>query len=168
MRSCIVEVVTKKGFITAATSTSHQAKSPMLKPRSKATDSQVHAFSNACLFCHDAEHSMEQCKKIKKSLHKEKFDFLRAKGLCFSCLKQDHMSNSCNEKMTCQVCTQLHPTVLHMKSKYSVGKKDIRPDHESCKGEERPVELVVSRFVGTSVPRLWLRGRARVLLSEDC
>ena len=68
----------------------------------------------------------------------------------------------------CQVCTQLHPTVLHMETKCSVGAKDIRPDHVSCKGEEKPLESVVSRFVGTSVPRLWLRGRARVLLSEGC
>lgn len=80
---------------------------------------------------------MEQCERMKKSLHKEKIDFLRAKGLCFSCLKQGHMSNSCKEKMICQVCMQSHPTVLHMKAKNNATNKEMRPEGESCETEER-------------------------------
>lgn len=128
------DIKDKRGFITAATSTSNEAKSPMLKPRVRL--SQVHAFSKPCLFCHGAEHSMEQCKKMK-SLHKEKIDFIRAKGLCFSCLKQDHVSNSCNEKMTRQVCTQLYPTVLHMKTKCSVGNKDLKPERAKARNSHQ-------------------------------
>lgn len=93
---------------------------------------------------------MEQCRKMQKSLHKEKIDFLRAKGLCFSCLKQGHMSKTCKEKMTCQVCTQSHPTVLHMKAKNNVTNKEVRPEEKACEREERPLESVVSGFVGTN------------------
>ncbi|KAK7884418.1 hypothetical protein WMY93_027541 [Mugilogobius chulae] len=95
-----------------------------------------------------AEHVMEQCKKMKKSLHKEKIDFLRAKGLCFSCLKQGHMSNSCKEKMSCQVCSQLHPTVLHIKAKT----KEVEPEVESSGTGEKTSESVVNGFVGMKTP----------------
>ncbi|XDV20313.1 hypothetical protein PO909_025662 [Leuciscus waleckii] len=54
---------------------------------------------------------------MKRYLHKEKIDFLKSNGLCFSCLKQGHMSKACDEKMACQVCQLTHPTVLHKKNK---------------------------------------------------
>lgn len=136
----------KGSFVTAATITSNEVGTP--KSGRKATDNQVCAFSKPCLFCHGAEHSMEQCKRLKKSLHKEKIDFLRAKGLCFSCLNPGHMSNTCSAKMTCQICTRLHPTLLHLKFKNGVAHKD-RPEDELGKNEERPTESVVSGFVGT-------------------
>ncbi|KAL6471900.1 hypothetical protein MHYP_G00205500 [Metynnis hypsauchen] len=41
----------------------------------------VCAFSKPCLFCQGEQHTMEHCKKMKRSLHKEKIDFLRSKVL---------------------------------------------------------------------------------------
>lgn len=41
------------------------------------------------------------------------------------------MSNSCDEKMTYQVSTQSHPTVLHTKAKNGVANKGIRPQCEN-------------------------------------
>ncbi|KAK7882611.1 hypothetical protein WMY93_028785 [Mugilogobius chulae] len=136
----------RKAFTTAATITNYQDANP--KAKSKVGGTQVCAFSKPCLFCQGAEHVMEQCKKIKKSLHKEKIDFLRAKGLCFSCLKQGHMSNSCKEKMSCQVCSQLHPTVLHIKAKT----KEVEPEVESIGTGEKTSESVVNGFVGMKTP----------------
>ncbi len=82
---------------------------------------------------------MVQCKKMRKSLHKEKIDFLCGKGLCFSCLKQGHMSKFCEEKLNCEVCSLLQPTVLHMKSKdKAIPKED---------GEK---QSVISGFVDTA------------------
>lgn len=138
----------RRGFVTAATITSNEPVMSTLNLGSK-TDRQLKAFDKPCLFCQCPEHALEQCKKLKKSLHKEKIDFLRAKGLCFSCLKQGHMSNSCKEKMTCQVCSQTHPTLLHMKAKGDSVLKD-KPKHESCQDEVTPSDSVVSGFVGTS------------------
>jgi len=69
-----------------------------LKASKRSPTSSSNAFTKPCLFCH-GEHSMAQCKKLRKSLHKEKIDFLRGKGLCFSCLKQGHMSKSWEEKL---------------------------------------------------------------------
>ena len=39
----------------------------------------AHGRNYACLYC-EGEHSMEQCKKLKKCLHKDKLDFLKGKG----------------------------------------------------------------------------------------
>lgn len=84
------------------------------KPSKLGPSGSVSAFNKPCLFC-KGEHNMTHCKKLKKSLHKEKLDFLRSKGLCFGCLKPGHMSKFCEEKLNCEVCSLTHPTVLHMK-----------------------------------------------------
>ncbi|KAL4005475.1 hypothetical protein ACER0C_005188 [Sarotherodon galilaeus] len=87
------------------------------------------AFNKPCLFCH-SEHTMAQCKRLRKSLHKEKLEFLREKGLCFSCLKQGHMSRSCEEKLNCELCSLTHPTVLHIRSKDKPAPKEESPEYD--------------------------------------
>lgn len=74
---------------------------------------QVCAFSAPCLYCRGGEHAMEQCGAMDKVPHKEKIRFLRVKGLCFGCLRQGHTSSSCQERTSCQLCAQPHPTLLH-------------------------------------------------------
>lgn len=101
----------------------------------------VSAFTKPCLFC-KSEHNMAQCKRMRKSLHKEKLEFLRSKGLCFSCLKQGHMSKFCEEKLNCEVCSLTHPTVLHIKNK----DKPIRNEETS---EDDEKYHAMSGFVGT-------------------
>lgn len=86
---------------------------------------------------------MAHCKKMRKSLHKEKLDFLRGKGLCFSCLKQGHMSKFCEEKLNCEACLLTHPSVLHMKNK-----DKLTPKKEPSEGGEK--QSVSSGFVNTS------------------
>lgn len=45
------------------------------------------------------------------------------KGLFFSCLKHGHMSKSCRERLCCQVCSSLHPTIVHMTRRCNRTKK---------------------------------------------
>ncbi|KAL7852267.1 hypothetical protein SRHO_G00180520 [Serrasalmus rhombeus] len=92
-----------------------------------------------CIFC-QGEHTLEQCKRLQKSLHREKLDFLRSKGLCFSCLKPGHMSKACGEKLRCQLCSMIHPTLLHMNIK-----EKVEPRSEQAKDTESPT--VISSFV---------------------
>lgn len=68
----------------------------------------------ACLCCTHT-HSLEECKQFKGKKHKEKILFLRERGVCFACLCVGHMSRDCEKRLTCQVCSQAHPTVLHIK-----------------------------------------------------
>ena len=73
--------------------------------------------SAICIFCKE-NHKLETCKKFTElAVHEDKLTFLKERGMCFGCLKRGHMSNTCEEKMTCQVCSYPHPTVLHMKWK---------------------------------------------------
>lgn len=74
---------------------------------------QACAFLAPCLYCRGGEHAMEQCRAMDKVPHKEKIRFLRVKGLCFGCLRQGHTSSSCQERTSCQLCAQSHPTLLH-------------------------------------------------------
>lgn len=73
----------------------------------------------ACLFC-KGEHVIETCNNLKDKPHKEKLEFLRSKGLCFSSLTHGHTSNLCNATIRCEVCSSTHPTLLHIKKKESV------------------------------------------------
>ncbi|KAL4009060.1 hypothetical protein ACER0C_002912 [Sarotherodon galilaeus] len=128
-----VTLVRKSGktiFTTTATPVNHSGSiDAEAKGGKKGLTNPTSAFNKPCLFCH-SEHTMAQCKRLRKSLHKEKLEFLREKGLCFSCLKQGHMSRSCEEKLNCELCSLTHPTVLHIRSKDKPAPKEESPEHD--------------------------------------
>lgn len=70
------------------------------------------AFSKPCLYC-ERNHTLEECQKMEGSPHKEKIEFLKKAGLCFGCLVKGHVSKECKKRMTCHVCAQKHPSMLH-------------------------------------------------------
>jgi len=57
---------------------------------------------------------MDACFSLKKKMHKEKISFIKERGICFGCLVPGHMSKNCYNRLTCKVCNQSHPTVLHI------------------------------------------------------
>ncbi|KAL4008773.1 hypothetical protein ACER0C_002625 [Sarotherodon galilaeus] len=128
-----VTLVRKSGktiFTTTATPVNHSGSiDAEAKGGKKGLTNPTSAFNKPCLFCH-SEHTMAQCKRLRKSLHKEKLEFLREKGLCFSCLRQGHMSRSCEEKLNCELCSLTHPTVLHIRSKDKPAPKEESPEHD--------------------------------------
>ncbi|KAK0152984.1 hypothetical protein N1851_005351 [Merluccius polli] len=74
------------------------------------------AFTKPCMFC-EKNHTLQECRKIREQAHKERVSFLKKNGLCFSCLVKGHMSKECKKKMTCEVCSFKHPSLLHFSSK---------------------------------------------------
>ncbi|KAL7877442.1 hypothetical protein SRHO_G00040850 [Serrasalmus rhombeus] len=90
------------------------------------------------------QHSMEHCKTMIRSLYKEKIDFLRNKGLCFSCLKSGHMSKACEDRLSCQYCQMSHPTVLHMKAK--VVPTEVK--HKGVPSDNGDGQSVISGCIG--------------------
>ncbi|XP_053389065.1 uncharacterized protein LOC128552083 [Mercenaria mercenaria] len=66
-----------------------------------------------CVYC-SAEHSLNSCQDITKQPLKERYQFLRSKGLCFGCLKPGHQKSNCNRKMECHICKRPHPSILHV------------------------------------------------------
>lgn len=76
--------------------------------------------SKTCLLC-QGNHVLERCHVLKKKSQREKIDFLKGKGICFSCLKSRHLSKECDNRLVCEVCKQMHPTVLHIYRKLAAG-----------------------------------------------
>ncbi|KAL7868352.1 hypothetical protein SRHO_G00097360 [Serrasalmus rhombeus] len=128
-------VTMKKSFITSATQLDKQEKDT--KPIEGT--SSVKLNPQTCLFC-NGEHIIDVCGKLKGKLHNEKLEFLKGKGLCFSCLKQGHMSKFCKAKVSCQVCSLTHHTLLHIK------KRDTIADSEK-KTKNSEGQTVFSAFV---------------------
>ena len=74
------------------------------------------AFTKPCMFC-SKDHAMESCETFKAKPNKEKIDFLKTNGMCYGCLERFHMSRNCSKRMSCTVCKQAHPTILHIEKK---------------------------------------------------
>lgn len=79
--------------------------------------------TNECLQC-KGNHELSSCSQLKKKTHEEKLEFLKKKGVCFGCFEVGHMSKGCQKRLTCQVCSLKHPTILHINRKYPNTEKD--------------------------------------------
>lgn len=66
----------------------------------------------ACLCC-DGAHSVEHCSDFKKKIRRKKLNLLKEKD-CFGCLCKGHMSKDRKEHLSCNICNQMHPSVLHI------------------------------------------------------
>lgn len=51
---------------------------------------------------------------------------LRKSRVCFACLC-GHMSRDCERRLTCQVCSQIHPIVLHIKGQTTALEQEKKP-----------------------------------------
>ncbi|XP_043191513.1 uncharacterized protein LOC122364821 [Amphibalanus amphitrite] len=100
---------------------------PAREPRSKQVSapaltgkvSMVRTQQDLCLFCQQG-HETDRCPKLEVKTHEEKTKFVRASGLCFSCMKKGHLAAACRQRSTCAKCNRRHPTVLHRPPRDSV------------------------------------------------
>lgn len=71
-----------------------------------------------CMFCDGKGHSLDVCRKLQSKTNEDKIDFLKAKGICFGCLKKSsHISKDCSNRLKCDRCGGRHPTILHRQFK---------------------------------------------------
>lgn len=92
-----------RGADSFATSTSQEHTARQLSPKRTVTK---------CPLCH-RDHALEGCHDFKKKRLEDRIEFIKAKGLCFGCLKSGHLSISCQSRLSCDECDKLHPTLLH-------------------------------------------------------
>lgn len=102
----------KKGSTFATNATPVRTEEVNIPKTKVVTTHSNSAFSKPCLYC-ERNHTLEECQKMKGSPHKEKIEFLKKAGLCFGCLVKGHVSKECKKRMTCHVCAQKHPSMLH-------------------------------------------------------
>ena len=72
-------------------------------------------FNKPCIFC-QGDHTMEQCKKLKKCCTRKRWSSSRAKDLIQLSYSRTH-EEACEDKKSCQICSATHPTLLHIKDK---------------------------------------------------
>ncbi|KAJ8018961.1 hypothetical protein HOLleu_42745 [Holothuria leucospilota] len=65
-----------------------------------------------CLLC-KGEHKLDVCKQFLAKPIKDRKDFVKSQNLCFGCLRHGHISKFCRNRLTCNVCSRLHPMSLH-------------------------------------------------------
>ncbi|CAB3983333.1 RNA-directed DNA polymerase from transposon X-element, partial [Paramuricea clavata] len=84
---------------------------------------------DVCPLC-DKQHKLEVCDEFLKKKVKERTEFAKSKGLCFSCLQQGHMARQCKGDIKCRTCKKPHATVLHFESKPNPNAEKVKEaDH---------------------------------------
>ncbi len=77
-------------------------------------ETELRSKSRIICLCCKRDHLLDQCTQMQNKLHREKLNF-KEKGICFGCLCVGHMSRDCDKRLTCAVCGQMHPSILHIK-----------------------------------------------------
>ena len=69
-----------------------------------------------CPMCKSA-HRLTQCPIFKNEDIKSRLDFVNNRELCYKCLLDNHVTNDCFSKRTCDICDRSgHNTLVHQKS----------------------------------------------------
>nr|XP_055059768.1 uncharacterized protein LOC129443292 [Misgurnus anguillicaudatus] len=104
------------------------------------SSSQSKSNLSSCLFCSQG-HSLEQCTGFGKKKHREKVSFIKEKAVCFGCLLVGHRSKDCKRRLTCKVCNQKHPSVLHIFS------KELKVDKAVSTNDEQNAEPSINNVL---------------------
>ncbi len=98
---------------------------PTFKHPTEPIQKQSNAFTNNTLcVCCSKNHTLDQCPHLEEKTHRDKIAFIRKKGICFGCLRIGHLSKDCEKRLTCKVCNQNHPSVLHINQKERASNTD--------------------------------------------
>lgn len=127
-----------------------EVESSETKPKTEGSPSC--AFTRPCMFC-EKNHALQECRKIREKPHNERVDFLKKTGLCFGCLVKGHLSRECKKKITCEVCSLKHPSLLHFTSKDKDAKKkpgetDVNKGSPASASADAPEEQETSACTG--------------------
>ena len=86
---------------------------PKVQPSARALHTTVKENKRTCLLCSKADHEIDECPSFLAKAYEERRELVKAKGLCFGCLRQGHNSKVCRSKKTCRTCSKRHPTSMH-------------------------------------------------------
>ena len=79
-------------------------------------DGKTRDVSQKCCYCQKDNHRLYDCEDFGYLPSNDKVDFIRENYLCFGCLDVGHKSHDCMNRLSCDTCRKLHPTVLHRRS----------------------------------------------------
>ena len=130
------EKVKGSSFATYVTA-QKEKESDKKKPKTDRTPNNV-AFTKPCLCC-KRNHTFVECNQVTEKAHKDKLDFIRKAGLCFGCLVKGHLSKDCKKKLACQICSEKHPTMLHIPRKEDISEQVSADSQEEASSEQTVV-----------------------------
>lgn len=78
--------------------------------------------ANGCLFCGN-HHASQDCGNAARWTQSERIRKVWKAGKCFKCLKKNHLSRTCKEKIRCQKCNGNHYKLLCKSEDYKQGQK---------------------------------------------
>jgi hypothetical protein len=96
------------------------------------------AWKPPCTFCDDSNHALSDCNDFFKKPPKEKFQFIKTKGFCFSCLKSGHSKAQCWSKSKCSHCQGRHPSVMHYEGKLQQVATEDNSTHDATNSIKKP------------------------------
>ncbi len=103
-------------------------------------------FSNKwCICCKKNNHTLNDCKFFAMRSVSDRSEFIKKSGLCFGCLKTDHRSKGCTNRLTCPVCNRKHSTCLH---------DDKKMKTEATKEKKSSLESMPNSTLMQSVDKL--------------
>ncbi|KAM9306511.1 multiple C2 and transmembrane domain-containing protein 1 isoform 2-T3 [Pholidichthys leucotaenia] len=83
-----------------------------------------------CICCQQ-DHFIYKCDKFAAMPLKDRKKFVMDNNMCFSCLRVGHISKSCRQKVTCNICRRSHPSPLH-EERPQGEKPEMPPQEESA------------------------------------
>lgn len=101
--------------------------------------------------CCSQVHTLEQCPQLEKKTHRNKINFMKEKGICFGCLRSGHGSKDCDKRLTCKVCSQNHPSMLHINQRgRAVNTDPKQPKEPSVSSALVSLQTCVIQELGTA------------------
>lgn len=77
-----------------------------------------------CILC-NRDHMLHNCSDFLKLSVGERFQMVKKKGLCFNCLRGNHLISECKSG-NCNNCNKRHHTLLHMQHKIGTSQNSDR------------------------------------------
>ncbi|XP_061759356.1 uncharacterized protein arhgef25a isoform X5 [Nerophis ophidion] len=154
--------VTSLSALKANDSEKEKAKTPKIRnvgARMLTSSTEEKTDTLKCEFCERSNHNILTCQKFMKKENAAKVQFVKDKGLCFSCLNFGHISKKCEKKSICNKCKGKHPTCLHEeRDKESRKNKDIERESKGTNesketkqtnepSQETPNEAISNRVI---------------------
>ena len=121
--------------------------------RSSTHSTMVETSTEKCLIC-TYNHPLWRCDKFRAMPVKERRKFVQTKGLCFNCLKGNHIARKCSSTVRCKTgeCGKAHHTLLHDSTWKSSASQFNHAPNDSVDG------MVASTTLSdTPVPKVWLK-----------
>ncbi|XP_064631008.1 uncharacterized protein LOC135489540 [Lineus longissimus] len=98
------------------------------QPKSEQTSQKPKPKARKCAVCSNP-HGVATCPTFAAMSLTERKTTLKDKALCYGCLRFGHRRATCKTKLTCEVCSKLHPTVLHDYNAVAMPQTGVAPDN---------------------------------------